>query len=68
MEIESWCVRQYESVRNGGSHLSRNDPRLHFGLGTCAKPVRTTVIWPSGAVQTLKDVPVNCYTTIEERR
>jgi len=68
MEIEGCGVRQYESVRNGGSYLSRNDPRLHFGLGTCAKPLRATVKWPSGAVQTLSDVPVNRYSVVEEPR
>ena len=59
---------QFDTVRNGGSYLSRNDPRLHFGLGTCEKVDRVTIKWPSGTIQVLNDLPINRYTTIEERR
>jgi hypothetical protein len=59
---------QFDTVRNGGSYLSRNDPRLQFGLGACTKVERVTVKWPGGAVQVVNDVPANRYTTIEERR
>jgi len=59
---------QFETVRNGGSYLSHNDPRLHFGLGGCAKVDRVTVTWPLGAVQVVTDIAVNRYTTIEEPR
>jgi hypothetical protein len=59
---------QFETVRNGGSYLSHNDPRLHFGLGGCAKVDRVTVTWPLGAAQVVTDIAVNRYTTIEEPR
>jgi hypothetical protein len=59
---------QLETVRNGGSYLSRNDPRVHFGLGACTKVDRVTVRWPSGTVQAINDLAVNRYTTIEEPR
>jgi hypothetical protein len=59
---------QFDTVRNGGSYLSRDDPRLHFGLGTCAKVDRVTIKWPSGMIQVLNEPSVNRYTTIEERR
>jgi YD repeat-containing protein len=32
----------------GGSYLSSNDPRLHFGLGGALKADRVEVTWPSG--------------------
>ena len=57
---------QFDTVRNGGSYLSRNDPRLHFGLGTCAKVDRVTIKWPKGTVQVLTDLPPNRYTIISE--
>ncbi len=58
----------FDTVRNGGSYLSRNDPRLHFGLGSCAKVDKLTVKWPRGAVQEVRDLPAGRYTTIEEPR
>jgi hypothetical protein len=59
---------QFDTVRNGGSYLSRDDPRLHFGLGTCAKVDRVTIKWPSGMVQVVNEPTVNRYATVEERR
>ena len=35
VQIASCGKTQFDTVRNGGSYLSRNDPRLHFGLGSC---------------------------------
>jgi hypothetical protein len=64
--IEACGVRQFDMLRNGGSYISRNDPRLHFGLGSCKKVDQLTIKWPRGAVQVLKDLPVNRYMTIEE--
>ena len=59
---------QFDTVRNGGSYLSRNDPRLHFGLGACSKVDRVTIKWPGGKVQVLSGLPVDRYSTIEEPR
>ncbi len=64
--VEACGQRQWDEVRNGGSYISRNDPRLHFGLGGCGKVDKVTIKWPRGAIQTLTDVPVNRYLTIEE--
>ena len=68
VSVEACGKTQFDTVRNGGSYLSRNDPRLHFGLGSCAKVGAVTITWPRGAVQAVKDVPVNRYTSIEEPR
>jgi enediyne biosynthesis protein E4 len=65
----AYCGKtQFETVRNGGSYLSHNDPRLHFGLGACTTVNRATITWPGGAVQVLRDVPVGRYTAVEEPR
>ena len=66
VEITSCGQTQFETLRNGGSYLSRSDPRVHFGLGPCAKAVHATIKWPSGVVQELNEATVNRYTTIEE--
>jgi hypothetical protein len=64
--VEACGTKQYDAVRNGGSYLSRNDPRLHFGLGDCGEVDRVTVDWPNGARQTLDQISVNRYSTIEQ--
>jgi hypothetical protein len=68
VQVAACGQTQFDTVRNGGSYLSRDDPRLHFGLGACAKVDRVTVRWPSGRVQEVSGVAVNRYTSIEEPR
>jgi enediyne biosynthesis protein E4 len=61
------CGRtQSDEVRNGGSYLSRNDPRLHFGFGSCGRIDRIEIRWPRGILQVLTNTPVNKYLTISE--
>jgi hypothetical protein len=50
---------QFNEVRAGGSYLSQNDPRLHFGLGTEARMAEIEIKWPSGKVEVLHDVPAD---------
>ena len=66
VSVQACGTSQYDTVRNGGSYLSRNDPRIHFGLGTCGKVDRVTIVWPRGSVQVLETVTLNRYTTVEE--
>lgn len=66
--VEACGRKQTDWVRSGGSYISRNDPRLHFGLGTCGKIDRVSVRWPGGTVQVLAHVVPNRYNTIEEPR
>jgi hypothetical protein len=42
---------QFEEVRSGGSYLSQNDLRLHFGLGSATKMEQIEIRWPSGIRQ-----------------
>jgi hypothetical protein len=57
---------QLNEVRAGGSYLSQNDPRLHFGLGINAKMDEVEIKWPSGKVENLHDVPADFIYTIVE--
>jgi len=68
VEIQSCGKRQFATLHNGGSYLSRDDPRLHFGLGSCGKVDELTIVWPKGEVQKEKNLEVNRYITISERR
>ncbi len=44
---------QTDEVRGGGSYLSHNDFRLHFGLGGAERADRVEIRWPAGGTQTL---------------
>jgi len=57
---------QYSEVRSGGSYLSQNDLRLHFGLGTASTVDSIEIRWPSGRHQTLKAQPVDRILQITE--
>lgn len=56
--------RQMDEVRSGGSYISQNDFRLHFGLGT-AETADIEVHWPSGFVDKCT-VPANKVHVIKE--
>jgi len=57
---------QIDEVRGGGSYLSSNDQRLHFGLGPDAVMKSVQIDWPSGAKEELKDVAADAIYTIVE--
>jgi enediyne biosynthesis protein E4 len=50
-----------------GSYLSSSDPRVHFGLGA-DRLDSLTIRWPGGRVETLHDLPVDRYVTVQEGR
>jgi enediyne biosynthesis protein E4 len=57
---------QVEEVRSGGSYLSQNDLRIHFGLGKAEKIELVEIRWPSGRVEQLKDLaPDRFYSVLE---
>ena len=64
--LEACGQKQFDAVRSGGSYLSRNDLRLHFGLGSCKQLDRATVQWPSGKIQVVNNLPLNRYAVLEE--
>ena len=66
--VEACGVKQSEEVRNGGSYLSHNDPRLHFGLGSCQKIDRVIARWPTGFLQTVPNPSINRYAKIVESK
>ncbi len=59
---------QYGEVRSGGSYLSQNDLRLHFGLAAADTVDRIEISWPSGAKQELKNQRSNQIITIREEQ
>ena len=59
-------VRQRQDVISGGSYVSTNDPRPHFGLGDATDAGSAEVHWPSGAKETIKLPAVDRIYTITE--
>jgi enediyne biosynthesis protein E4 len=66
VSVEACGSSQLEIVHNGGSYLSVDDPRLHFGLGSCSNLDRVRIRWPGGRAQILENLPVDRYLTLEE--
>jgi hypothetical protein len=66
--IKTSGVTQFDEVRGGGSYLSQNDLRLHFGLGSAPRIDSVEVRWPSGKTESLKDVAGDKIYTIVEGR
>jgi enediyne biosynthesis protein E4 len=58
--------QQIDEVRSGGSYISQNDLRIHFGLGKAEKVDLLEIRWPSGHVDTLKDVKANQLIFVKE--
>jgi hypothetical protein len=57
---------QMNEVRGGGSYLSQNDLRLHFGLAGNATIGGVEISWPSGQKDSLHDLAADLIYTIEE--
>ena len=66
VKITSGDLTQMGEVYSGGSYLSQNDLRLHFGLEKRTKIDLIEVHWPSGAVDKVTNVSANRILTIKE--
>jgi enediyne biosynthesis protein E4 len=59
-------IRQRSDVLSGGSYLSSNDMRVHFGLGDADNAGIAEIHWPSGARETVKLPAVDRIYTVSE--
>ena len=57
---------QFVTVSTAGSYLSSNDKRAHFGLGNDAAAQSIEIRWPSGTVQTLKNIAGDRVLVVDE--
>jgi hypothetical protein len=57
---------QIDERRSGGSYLSQNDTRLHFGFERRSSIDRLEVTWPGGATETIGNVPINTFISVRE--
>ena len=54
-------------MRGGGSYISQNDLRVHFGLGRTTRVEGVLVRWPSGVVEQWSDIPADQVLTLDGR-
>ena len=64
--IEAGGRRQVAEVRSGGSYLSHNDRRVHFGLGDATTVERVSIRWPLGAIEDAKQLAADRFYTARE--
>jgi enediyne biosynthesis protein E4 len=57
---------QVQEVRGGGSYISQNDLRVHFGLGDAAAVDRLQVRWPNGREEEWTAVAADRIQTLTE--
>jgi hypothetical protein len=51
--------QQIDEVRSGGGYFSQNDLRVHFGIGSADTVELLEIRWPSGQLDSLKDLKTN---------
>ncbi len=57
---------QLGEVMSGGSYLSQNDLRLHFGLADHLILDRAEILWPDGTKETLNHLAADQFYTVKE--
>jgi enediyne biosynthesis protein E4 len=57
---------QFDEVVSGGSYLSQNDLRIHFGLGPHERVDRVEITWPGGKVERLMNLPADSFYVVRE--
>ncbi len=57
---------QLGEVISGGSYLSQNDLRLHFGLGSHDRLDKAEIIWPGGKVEVLPNLLADRFYVVRE--
>jgi hypothetical protein len=59
---------QLGEVVSGGSYLSQNDLRIHFGLGSHERIDRAEVWWPDGTKELLTNLTADQFYGLREGR
>ena len=59
-------MTQTDEVHSGGSYLSQNDLRIHFGLANATKIDKVEIHWPSGHSEVLTNLAVDQHYAVIE--
>ncbi len=66
LEAVAGSLRQFVQSTSESGYLSQSDPRPHFGLGPYTEVDTLIIHWPSGTVQTLKNIRADQILTVTE--
>jgi enediyne biosynthesis protein E4 len=66
LQVVAGGMTQTQQILSGGSYLSQNDLRAHFGLGTATKIDSVEIRWPSGHIDTLKNLDADKFYAVLE--
>jgi hypothetical protein len=66
VKVASGGFVQTDERRSGGSYISQNDTRLHFGLEKRDRVDAVHVRWPNGATQDFANLPINAFVRLAE--
>src|SRR3984893_7811375 len=66
VKIMAGGTTQTEEIHSGGSYLSQNDLRVHFGLEKATTIESVEIRWPSGAMDRLKNLAVDQFYAVLE--
>jgi hypothetical protein len=57
---------QTGEILSGGSYLSQNDLRVHFGLGNKEHVDKVEILWPNGKTEVRTNLAADRFYTIRE--
>jgi hypothetical protein len=66
IRVDTSTGSQWYTVTTASSYLSSSDVRAQFGLGRDTHATTVEIRWPSGIIQTLKNVPADAYLKTDE--
>lgn len=66
VELSAGGKTNRRSCRPHAGYMGSNDPRVHIGLGSATAIERVVIIWPDGAKEEWRDLPVNSISTIRQ--
>ncbi len=66
VRVTTGTMVQTDEVRSGGSYISQNDLRLHFGLAQYDHADKVEILWPSGAMEVLTQVAADRFDIVTE--
>ncbi len=66
MRVTAGSLVQLGEVISGGSYLSQNDLRIHFGLGSNSRADKAQIEWPDGRLETILNLAADHLYLVKE--